>query len=244
MINKNSHTVRAVQSVILLALFLNMGCAATTRVVLLPDLDGKVGAIDISSAGGVQTLDKPWQATEVSRPAKAPSEPWLMDEWDVGKMFKSALAAKPVPPVPQAPPVKAIAAPQVLEEPKTPKPEVPPAALAPQPVPPKSFIIYFRTAAFDLSTESLKALSEILEEIKTRKSINISVSGHTDTFGPAKKNQALSQKRAKAVADFFIGKDVNPENIHVTYHGEKRLLIPTPDSVNEPRNRRVEIIVQ
>lgn len=205
-IKKNIHIVRALQIAMLFGLLLNTGCASTTKVVLLPDPDGKVGVVDVSSDKGIQTLDKPWQTTEVSSPDKAPSMPRLMDEKEVRAMFKEALAAEPIPPV--------------------------------------LFIVYFETDAFDLTTESLKILSRVLEEIGIRKSTNIIVSGHTDTVGSVEKNQVLSLNRAKVVADFFVSKGVKPENIDVTYHGKGNPLIPTPDGVPEPRNRRVEITVR
>jgi outer membrane protein OmpA-like peptidoglycan-associated protein len=205
-IKKNIHIVRALQIAMLFALLLNTGCAPVTRVVLLPDPDGKVGIVDVSSDKGIQTLDNPWQTTEVSSKGKAPSVPRLMDEKAVRAMFKEALAAEPIPPV--------------------------------------FSIVYFETDSSDLTTESLKILSRVLEEIGVRKSTNIIVSGHTDAVGSVEKNQELSLKRAKAVADFFVSKGVHPENIDVTYHGKGSPLIPTPDGVPEPRNRRVEITVQ
>lgn len=205
-IKKNSQIVRALQIAVLFALLLNTGCAPATKVVLLPDPDDKVGVVDVSSAKGIQTLNKPWQTTEVSSPDKAPSVPRLMDEKEVRAMFKEALAAEPIPPV--------------------------------------SFIVYFKTEASDLTTESLKTLSRVLEEIRARKSTDIIVSGHTDAVGSVEKNQALSLKRAKVVDDFFVSKGVKPEDIDVTYHGKGNPLIPTPDGVPEPRNRRVEIMVR
>ena len=117
-------------------------------------------------------------------------------------------------------------------------------ALTAEPILPALFIVYFETDASNLTTESLKTLSRVLEDIGVRKSTNIIVSGHTDAVGSVEKNQELSLKRAKAVADFFISKGVKVENIDVTYHGKGNPLIPTPDGVPEPRNRRVEITVR
>jgi outer membrane protein OmpA-like peptidoglycan-associated protein len=206
MIKNDRYIWRAMQIVALLVLLLNMGCAPSTKVIVLPDPDGKVGVIDVSSAGGVQTLDKPWQTTEISSADKAPSAPRLMDEKEVKSMFKEALATEPIPPV--------------------------------------RFIVYFKTDASDLTTETIKILYRALEEIRVRKSTDIIVSGHTDTVGSAEKNQALSLKRAKVVTDYIVSKGVNPETIAITYHGKGNPLIPTPDGVPEPRNRRVEIMVR
>ena len=205
-IKKNIHIVRGLQIAMLFTILLITGCAPVTKVVLLPGPDDKVGVIDVSSDKGIQTLDKPWQTTEVSSLDKAPSVPRLMDEKEVRAIFKEALTAKPIPPI--------------------------------------VFIIHFDTSSYVLTTESLEILPRVLEEIEVRKSTNIIVSGHTDTVQPAEKNRVLSLKRARVVADFLISKGVKPENIDVAYHGEGNPLIPTPDNVPEPRNRRVEIMIQ
>jgi outer membrane protein OmpA-like peptidoglycan-associated protein len=205
-IKKDSYVVRAVKVAILFAVLLILACAPATKIILLPDPDDKVGVVDVSSDKGSQTLDKPWQTTEVSSSDKAPSAPRLMDKDEVRAMFKEALAAEPIPPM--------------------------------------RFIVYFRTEAYELTSETIRTLSRVLEEIKIRNSTDIIVSGQTDTVGSAEKNQALSLKRAKMVADFLVSKGVNPENIAVTYHGKGNPLIPTPDGVSEPRNRRVEIMVR
>jgi outer membrane protein OmpA-like peptidoglycan-associated protein len=205
-IKKNSIIARALQVAILFAIFLNMGCSPTTKVVLLPDSDDKAGVVDVSTAKDIQTLNKTWQTTEVSNPDKAPSAPWLMDKNDVRVMFKEALAAEPIPPV--------------------------------------SFIVYFKTGASNLTTEISEILSQVLQEIRIRKSTNIIVSGHTDAVGPYEYNRRLSLRRAKTVADYIVSKGIMTENIEVSYHGKGNPLIPTPDGVPEPRNRRVEITVR
>lgn len=117
-------------------------------------------------------------------------------------------------------------------------------ALAAEPIPPIIFIVYFKTDSSHITTETLKTLSRVLEEIRVRKSKDIIVSGHTDSVGSDKTNQPLSLNRAKVVTDFIVSKGVKPENIDVTYHGKGNPLISTPDGVPEPRNRRVEITVR
>ena len=205
-IKKSSHIAGLARIAILCALLLAAGCSPLTKVVLMPDPGNKVGIVDVSSARGTQTLDKPWQTTTVSSSDEAPSVPWLMDEKEVRAMFKEALAAEPISPV--------------------------------------TFIVYFKTDAYDLTTESLKTLSGVLEEVVVRKSIDIIVSGHTDTTGSVETDRRLSLKRARSVADYLVSKGIKPENIDVTYHGKGNLLILTPDGVHEPLNRRVEIIVR
>lgn len=74
------------------------GSAPKSLFVLLPDPDGKVGQIEVSTSVGSQKLDKPWESTEASSPDRSPSAPKIMDEKDVRNIFKDALDALPKPP--------------------------------------------------------------------------------------------------------------------------------------------------
>ncbi len=65
--------------------------------------------------------------------------------------------------------------------------------------------------------------------------------GFTDTVGTPEYNQALSERRANAVADYLAGKGVSRDRMVVQGFGETNLAVPTPDQTPEPRNRRVEI---
>jgi outer membrane protein OmpA-like peptidoglycan-associated protein len=71
------------------------------------------------------------------------------------------------------------------------------------------------------------------------------VTGHTDRAGSLQHNDRLSLTRAKRVRDELVRRGVAPAKLgNVSGRGERELLIPTPDNVFEPRNRRVEIGVR
>lgn len=64
--------------------------------------------------------------------------------------------------------------------------------------------------------------------------------GHTDAVGSAAYNQALSERRAKAVVAYLVQHGVAADRLSVVGRGESQLLDPrNPDSAE---NRRVEII--
>ena len=117
-------------------------------------------------------------------------------------------------------------------------------ALAAQPKPPVHFILYFVSNSNELRPESLQSLPAILQTIKERDSVDVSVVGHTDTVGSDEYNYKLSSERAEAVATYLVGHGVEREHIRVSSHGKRNPLIPTGDNVDEPRNRRVEVIVR
>lgn len=66
-------------------------------VVLVPDYDGKVGSVVITSAQGKSTLDKPYMAARYEDGGKVETAPVAQEE--VRKTFAMAIAVQPVRPV-------------------------------------------------------------------------------------------------------------------------------------------------
>jgi len=200
-------TVKRTVLVCCFALILVTGCAGSRNLfVLLPDPDGQVGEITVSSEKGTQVLSKPYQATEVTRVDQVPKAPYVMEEKDVTNTFGAALAAQPAPPV--------------------------------------SFLLYFKTGTTELTDESLAMIPDIVAAVKNRSVPDISVIGHSDRVGSDEVNRRLSLDRANAVAALLVEKGVDRGMLEITYHGEENPLVPTADNVPEPRNRRVEVNIR
>ncbi|HIJ76474.1 MAG TPA: OmpA family protein [Deltaproteobacteria bacterium] len=75
------------------------GCAPKGQIVLLPDPDGHVGQVDVTSRSGSQTLTNARQETHLNRSDESPSQPGIMSEQQIEKRFGKAIAAQPTPPV-------------------------------------------------------------------------------------------------------------------------------------------------
>jgi len=117
-------------------------------------------------------------------------------------------------------------------------------ALAALPKPPARFILYFEHDSVNLTPKSQALLKKVLETIRDRSPVDVSVVGHTDTVGKKEYNYALSMKRARAVASILRRNGVDPSVLDITSHGKDNPLVPTGDQVPEPRNRRVEITIR
>lgn len=117
-------------------------------------------------------------------------------------------------------------------------------ALAAEPLPPEKFILYFETGGTELVAESKPVIAVILAAIKKRGALSINISGHTDSSGSAQLNETLARNRANSIRDLLIQGGVSQDRMTVTSHGQGNPLIPTPDGVAEPRNRRVEVTVR
>jgi outer membrane protein OmpA-like peptidoglycan-associated protein len=57
-------------------------------------------------------------------------------------------------------------------------------------------------------------------------------------------NDALSLKRAKVVSQLLVDKGAVAARVEAVGRGKRELLVPTADEVDEPQNRRVEIVVR
>lgn len=118
-------------------------------------------------------------------------------------------------------------------------------ALAARPQRPTEFTLYFSQAKNRFTEGSLAKLEEIFAAIARYPAPEISITGHTDTAGPASRNEKLSLARARRARDEFVRRGVAADRIvSVTGRGERELLVPTADGVSEPRNRRVVISVR
>ena len=94
-------------------------------------------------------------------------------------------------------------------------------------------------------------LSEALEILQRYPDQKVEVAGHTDSRGDAKYNQALSERRAKAVYDYLVENGIDKARlIGPVGFGEMCPLVPNqkPDGSDDPegraKNRRTELNIQ
>jgi OOP family OmpA-OmpF porin len=175
------------------------------RVLLLPDADGKVGAVVVTSASGEKVLNAAYAGVAVD--AKGVMADAIESEASVKARYGVALDARP------------------------PRPQ--------------SFMVYFVSgSATELAPESKLVFEQIKSALATRPAPEITVIGHTDSVGKLESNDALSSGRATTVRDQLRAAGIHAAAMEVSGRGERELLVPTADEVDEPRNRRVEISVR
>ncbi|MBC6440288.1 MAG: OmpA family protein [Rhodospirillales bacterium] len=104
------------------------------------------------------------------------------------------------------------------------------------------FVVYFRWDRSALSPLAQSFLDDVAAAEAASNPSSVSVSGYTDTSGPADYNMALSQSRANTVANYLVAAGVNPDTVNIGWFGQNDLAVETADGVREPNNRRVEIV--
>jgi outer membrane protein OmpA-like peptidoglycan-associated protein len=108
----------------------------------------------------------------------------------------------------------------------------------------RTFLVFFD---FDKASITPEADRVIRQAAQTAKQANVPLiiaTGHADRAGSDKYNQALSERRARAVRDILVSEGLSQNQIQVSGKGESQPLVPTADGVREPQNRRVEIVLQ
>ena len=104
--------------------------------------------------------------------------------------------------------------------------------------------VFFNFDRDDLTPIAQLDLREFIAVVQQAGITEFSVTGYTDTAGPADYNLDLSLRRANSVRQYMISQGISANAISVAGRGESDLAVPTADGVREPANRRAVILIQ
>jgi outer membrane protein OmpA-like peptidoglycan-associated protein len=116
---------------------------------------------------------------------------------------------------------------------------------APDGVAAVSLTVNFHLGSATLTPEAERALAPLGRALASNDlaSYRFRIEGHTDTLGDTTLNRALSERRAIAVRNYLEARyGVAPNRLEAIGFGDKQLLVDTAPQVNEPRNRRVQVL--
>lgn len=103
--------------------------------------------------------------------------------------------------------------------------------------------IFFDTGKSELRPESAPELDRMVAVLNENPKMTISLNGHTDNTGGVAVNQKLSQDRADAVREYFIGKGIEPDRIASKGFGESKPVAANDTEDGRQKNRRVEFLI-
>lgn len=120
------------------------------------------------------------------------------------------------------------------------------AAPAPAPVkePIPTFIVFFDWDRANIRPDAETILREAIAATQKYGVARVVLTGHADKSGAATYNMGLSQRRAANVRDWMQGNGLSDTAFDLVARGETSPLVDTADGVREPRNRRVEIVLE
>lgn len=97
---------------------------------------------------------------------------------------------------------------------------------------------------YQITEEMVPALTEASALLDEFPNLKVLVGGHTDSSGSEAYNQGLSERRAKAVADWLSANGVANERLEVKGYGEMNPKYDNKTKEGRQLNRRVEIDVE
>ncbi|HEY5746755.1 MAG TPA: OmpA family protein [Chryseolinea sp.] len=100
--------------------------------------------------------------------------------------------------------------------------------------------VFFDFDKATLKSESFPELNRVVTLMTDKPTIQIEISGHTDTSGPEQYNLGLSERRAKAVMKYFSDKGVPKDRMTVLFFGETKPTESNDTKEGRKKNRRVE----
>ena len=101
--------------------------------------------------------------------------------------------------------------------------------------------INFQTGKATIVKTSYPVLDVIEEIMNNYPTTKWEIDGHTDNVGKPDKNMALSQARAKAVADYFVSKGISADRLTEQGFGDTKPIADNKTSKGRAQNRRTEI---
>jgi outer membrane protein OmpA-like peptidoglycan-associated protein len=103
--------------------------------------------------------------------------------------------------------------------------------------------IYFETAKATLLPTSNATLDSLYQLLIKYPTMQIKISGHTDSKGSHKYNLVLSESRALAVYSYLVEQNVSTERLDFIGFGKMRPIVTNETPEGRQRNRRVEFEV-
>lgn len=100
---------------------------------------------------------------------------------------------------------------------------------------------------FDTDKSSIRAdggqvVNEIVALLHKERKLRLSIEGHTDDVGQARRNQELSQQRADAVMAAVAARGIDRARLAAVGHGASIPLADNGTDEGRARNRRVELV--
>lgn len=108
---------------------------------------------------------------------------------------------------------------------------------------PSGFVVPFGFARETINADGIDEVTAIVRRFLSSGAGAVSLTGHTDTVGDPRVNQALSERRAALVRRELIVRGVPSGAIETAGAGETQLAVATGDGVRSAANRRVEAAV-
>jgi OOP family OmpA-OmpF porin len=104
--------------------------------------------------------------------------------------------------------------------------------------------IRFESGKADIVADSAGLLDRLIETALRCPTVNIEISGHTDTDGEEATNQTLSEKRAQAVTDYMVRAGLPANRFLPVGYGSAQPIAGNDTDEGKAQNRRIDFVVK
>jgi len=104
--------------------------------------------------------------------------------------------------------------------------------------------IRFEPARATIDPDSTGLLDRLIETALRCPAATVEIAGHTDTDGDDASNQALSEKRAQAVADYLVKAGLPADRFTAVGYGSTQPVASNDTDEGKAQNRRIEFVVR
>lgn len=104
--------------------------------------------------------------------------------------------------------------------------------------------LLFELNSAKLHDQHITALESLGAWLKAHPTIQVSVTGHTDSTGTERHNVSLSTRRAQVVSEYLIKQGVDFNRITFEGFGSSQPLVSNRTEAGRKKNRRVEILLK
>ncbi len=103
--------------------------------------------------------------------------------------------------------------------------------------------ITFATNSADINGSFYPVLNSVTLVVSEYDKTLIQVAGYTDSTGSSQYNQALSERRARSVSNYFVAREITPARVQTFGMGESDPIATNSTPQGRQQNRRVELIL-
>ena len=101
--------------------------------------------------------------------------------------------------------------------------------------------VYFKAGSAEFDDVALETMNIQIDWLKRYPQWKVKLQGHADDPGGIAKNVQLSDKRARAVMDYFVKNGISQQRMWAKGYGSERLLRSCPELECKALNRRVVV---
>jgi OOP family OmpA-OmpF porin len=104
--------------------------------------------------------------------------------------------------------------------------------------------IRFESGSAEIVADSAGLIDRLIETALRCPNANIEIAGHTDSDGDEAGNQALSEKRAQAVADYLVRAGLPATRFSAVGYGATQPVASNDTDQGKAQNRRIDFVVK